>query len=456
MRAGPMPPGSLRILGPCLRACKPGAVVDRVRSRGPGRHPASSRGVKTEGIGAQYIQYPFEIDPKMATRRGRDTSYIFAQHNVGSKFVMLNRPNALNALNLDMIRDLDRLYRRVQENPLVGLVLLYGGGDKAFCAGGDVRKLAEGGMRARTEKAPQMDFFREEYTLNHRIANMGHATSAALLNGYCMGGGAGLSMHGGVRMAGEDLMWAMPETALGFFPDVGSSWVLPRLPHNVGRYLALTGKRLNAAEAVAAKLCTHYIPHGQVPLLFERLMSVHDFPDVAMVSALLDSNVTEEVDEDIPDHLTPHFEAIERCFGGDSITMEDVRANLTAVVGEGGGSAGWANEALGMLDAASPTSCAVTLEQMKKGAKLKDLGQCLQMEFRVARHMLSQPDFFEGVRANLVDKDRNPKWQPAPTAAQVEEYFQKLSAEEELTLPNYHKKHQHAPTSRARPSERRR
>lgn len=428
------------LLGPCLRARAPGAVAGSAQSRGLGRHPALSRGVKTEGVGAQYVQYPFEVEPAMATRRGHETSHIFAQHNVGSKFVMLNRPDALNALNLDMIRDLDRLYRRVQQNPLVGLVLLYGGGDKAFCAGGDVRKLAEGGVRSRTVEAPQMAFFREEYTLNHRIANMGHATSAALLNGYCMGGGVGLSMHGNVRVAGEDLMWAMPETALGFFPDVGSSWVLPRLPNHVGRYLALTGRRLNAAEAVAAKLCTHYIPHGQVPLLFERLMSVHEFPDTAMVSALLNNNVTEEVDEDIPDQLTPHFEVIERCFGGDNITMDDVRGNLTAVVGEGGASAGFAKEALGMLDAASPTSCAVTLEQMKKGAQLKDLGQCLQMEFRIARHMLSQPDFFEGVRANLIDKDRNPKWQPAPSPAQIEEYFQKLSAEEELTLPTYDKK----------------
>merc|ERR1712127_969416 len=138
--------------------------------------------------------------------------------------------------------------------------------------------------------------------------------------------------------------------------------------------------------------------------------------------------------------LTPHFEAVERCFGGENISVEDVRGNLSAVVGEGGGSAGWAKEALSMIDAASPTSCAVTLEQMKKGAKLKDLGQCLQMEFRIARHMLSQPDFFEGVRANLIDKDRNPNWQPAPSPAQVEEYFQKLTSEEELSLPDYGKK----------------
>jgi len=384
------------------------------------------------------VQYPFEVEPEKATRRGQKTSHIFAQHNAGSKFVMINRPQALNALNLDMIRELDGLYRRVQGNPLVGLVLLYGGGDKAFCAGGDVRKLAEGGVRARGDnKAPQMDFFREEYTLNHRIANMGHATSAALLNGYCMGGGVGLSMHGQVRMAGEELVWAMPETALGFFPDVGSSWVLPRLPNHVGRYLALTGKRLNAAEAIAAKLCTHYIPHGQVPWMFERLMSIHEFTGPEMVSAAVSNNVTEDADGDIPDNLSPHFEAIERCFGGDSVTIEDIRANVTAVLGEGGPSAPWAKETLSMLDVASPTSCAVTLEQLKRGAKMKDLAQCLQMEFRMARHFLTQPDFFEGVRANVIDKDRNPKWQPAPSPDQVAEYFQKLPADEELSLPVY-------------------
>lgn len=377
-----------------LRTCETTRGFGRARG---GVAPAWSRGIKWEtGNGATYVQYPFAVDPEMATPRGQKTSYIFPQHNAGSKFIMINRPHALNALNLDMIRDLDKLYSRVQQNPLVGLMLLYGGGDKAFCAGGDVRKLAEGGMRKRTETAPQMDFFRAEYSLNHRIANMGHATSAALLNGYCMGGGVGLSMHGEICIAGEDLMWAMPEAALGFFPDVGSSWVLPRLPHNVGRYLALTGKRLNAAEAVAAKVCTHYVPHGQVPWLFERLMSVHDYRGSDFVAATVGTYMTEEADQDIADGLSPHFAAIDKCFGGAGVTLADIRGNLSAVVGEGGESAAWAREALSLLDAGSPTSCAVTLEQMKKGAQLKNLAQCLQMEFRIARHFLSQPDFFEG------------------------------------------------------------
>ena len=142
----------------------PGARSAVMAFRGQGvarRTPAPCRGIKTQGLGATYVQYPFEVEPEMATRRGQKTSYIFAQHNAGSKFVMINRPQALNALNLDMIRELDALYRRVQGNPLVGLVMLYGGGDKAFCAGGDVRKLAEGGVRKRGDKAPQMDFFRE-------------------------------------------------------------------------------------------------------------------------------------------------------------------------------------------------------------------------------------------------------------------------------------------------------
>ena len=135
-----------------------GREVARARAWGAA---GCGRGIKTQGLGATYVQDPFEVEPEMATRRGQKTSYIFAQHNAGSKFVMINRPQALNALNLDMIRELDALYRRVQGNPLVGLVMLYGGGDKAFCAGGDVRKLAEGGLRKRGDKAPQMDFFRE-------------------------------------------------------------------------------------------------------------------------------------------------------------------------------------------------------------------------------------------------------------------------------------------------------
>ena len=430
-------------VGQCMRWRLPALVAGGHASAATARRRVGwgaaegRRKITAEGVGASYVQYPFEVEPGMAGRRGQKVSNIFAQHNAGSKFVMLNRPEALNALNTDMIRDLDRLYGRVQENPLVGLVLLYGGGDKAFCAGGDVRYLAEGGVQAKGARAPQMEFFREEYTLNHRIANMGHATSASLLNGYCMGGGVGLSMHGAVRIAGEDLMWAMPETALGFFPDVGSSWVLPRLPHHVGRYLALTGKRLNAAEAVAAKLCTHYVSHGQIPWLFERLMSVHDFSGPEMVSGVIDGYMGDTVDEDIPDGLSPHFKVIDSCFGGDAVTMADIRGKVEAVMREGGESAGWAKETLAMLDKASPTSCAVTLEQMKRGAGLKSLAQCLQMEFRIARHFLTQPDFFEGVRANVIDKDRSPTWQPAPTPAQVEEYFAPLPAEQELVLPAY-------------------
>jgi len=152
----------------CLRTRAPAAgAIGSMRSRGAlrligGDAATGSRGLKNEGYGAAYAQYPFEVEPAMGgNRRGQHVSNIFAQHNAGSKFVMINRPEALNALNLEMIRDLDRIYRRVQENPLVGLVLLYGGGEKAFCAGGDVRKLAEGGIMKRSEKAPQMDFFRE-------------------------------------------------------------------------------------------------------------------------------------------------------------------------------------------------------------------------------------------------------------------------------------------------------
>ena len=155
MWAAPVARQAASALGGMLRG---GAAPARARAPGAA---CGGRGIKTHGLGATYVQYPFEVEPEKATRRGQKTSHIFAQHNAGSKFVMINRPQALNALNLDMIRELDGLYRRVQGNPLVGLVLLYGGGDKAFCAGGDVRKLAEGGVRARGDKAPQMDFFRE-------------------------------------------------------------------------------------------------------------------------------------------------------------------------------------------------------------------------------------------------------------------------------------------------------
>lgn len=308
--------------------------------------------------------------------------------------LLMNRPRALNALDLGMIHGLDGALRALRDDPTVRLVILEGAGGRAFCAGGDVRRMRE--LVLAGDTAGVEAFFASEYAVNGAIATFGKPW-ISLVDGVCMGGGIGVSVHGSHRIVTEHALLAMPETAIALFPDVGTSFFLPRLPGALGNWLALTGARLKGAEAVEAGLATHFVPRESLAELRSALLAgdarvVADFAAPVLAGA-----------------IAAQRPAIDRCFGGASIAA--IRA---ALVAEG---SDWAGAQLAVLDRVSPTSLAVTLELLKRGAT-RTLDQCLAMELALTRPVTQHPDFAEGVRAVLVDKDNAPRWVPeAPLSA---------------------------------------
>ncbi len=303
--------------------------------------------------------------------------------------LLMNRPRALNALDLDMIRSFAEAIRSWRDDASIQLVVLEGAGGRAFCAGGDVRRMRELALAGDT--AGVEAFFANEYAVNRGIAEFGKPW-VSLIDGVCMGGGIGVSVHGSHRVVTEHALLAMPETAIALFPDVGTSHVLPRLPGALGLWLALTGARLRGAEAVEAGLATHYVPRERLPALREALLR-----DGAEAVARFAEPVA-------PGPIAAQRPAIDRCFGQDSLP-----AILSALEAEG---TGWAEEQLQVLRRVSPTSMAVTVELLRRGAGL-DLAGCLAMELALTRSVTRHPDFAEGVRAVLVDKDNAPRWSPA-------------------------------------------
>ena len=309
--------------------------------------------------------------------------------------VLLNRPKALNALTLPMIRAMAPALRAWAADPSVRAVVIKGAGDRAFCAGGDVRAIYEAGRAGRDDSAdhPTRAFFREEYQLN-RLIHRFPKPYVALLDGITMGGGVGLSVHGSHRIVTEKTMFAMPETAIGLFPDVGATWFLTRCPDRLGTYLALTGARLKGADGLAADPAAHYVPSDRIPELEAALRGGADV-DAAVAAVKVEPG---------PGTLGPHREAIRRSFAHASIDTI-----LDALSRDGGDFARQTRD--GLLER-SPTSLKVVLEQMKRGEGLS-IEDALRMEYRLVQRCMDGHDFFEGIRAVLVDKDHAPKWQPA-------------------------------------------
>ncbi len=303
--------------------------------------------------------------------------------------ILLNRPKALNALDLPMIRACARALDGWRDDPAVHAVVIEGAGDRAFCAGGDIRAVRTHAMAGETE--PVESFFAEEYALNQAIAEY-PKPYVALIDGICMGGGIGVSVHGAYRVASEHAMFAMPETAIGFFPDIGATYFLPRLPGSLGTYLGLTGTRVQGADAVHAGFATHFVPRAQLPALAAAL--------AADGTAALGPHATPLP----PFALAPHRAAIDRCFSADSVP--GIVARLEADGGD------WAQQTLATLRGMSPSSLFWSFEIIRRGAA-STLRQALQAELVLTRTVTRHPDFHEGVRAMVVDKDRQPKWQPA-------------------------------------------
>ncbi|PHK94895.1 enoyl-CoA hydratase [Pseudoroseomonas rhizosphaerae] len=305
----------------------------------------------------------------------------------------MNRPRALNALDLAMIDGFAAALAEWRDDASVRLVLLEGAGDRAFCAGGDVRQVRQDVLDGRLDAVEA--FFTREYAVNEGIATFPRPW-VSLIDGVCMGGGLGVSVHGSHRILSEHALLAMPETAIALFPDVGTSYVLPRLAGSpsgaMGRWIALTGARLKGAEGVEAGLATHFVPRAKLPALRAALLEGGD------------ASVVERFAEAVPQGRIAELRpAIERCFGPQD------RAGIEAALEAEG--TDWAREQQAILARVSPTSVAVTLELLRRGATL-DLAGCLEQELVLTRSVTRHPDFAEGVRSVLVDKDGKPDWQP--------------------------------------------
>ena len=303
--------------------------------------------------------------------------------------IRLNRPQALNALDLEMIRACARALESWREDPHVHAVVIEGSGDRAFCSGGDIRAVRQFHLEGRSDRVEA--FFSEEYALNYTIATY-PKPYIALIDGICMGGGIGVSVHGAYRVATEHALFAMPETGIGFFPDIGATYVLPRLPGRVGTYLALTGTRMQGADGVHAGLATHFTPRADVAAL-SRELAEDGAAALARHAAPLP-----------PFSLAPHRGVIDYCF--DAENMAEVMRRLQQ---DGSDFAGQTAETLRRM---SPSSLAWSLKLLRLGAD-RTLRQCLDAELRATRTITPYREFIEGVRAMVVDKDRQPKWQPA-------------------------------------------
>ena len=310
--------------------------------------------------------------------------------------ILLNRPRALNALDLQMIRACAAILESWRENPHVDAVVIEGAGDRAFCAGGDIRALRDGQISG--DRASVDEFFREEYALNLMIATY-PKPYVALIDGICMGGGIGMSVHAPYRVATEHAAFAMPETAIGFFPDIGATFLLPRLPGSLGVYLGLTGLRVTGADAVHAGLATHFTSRARLGELSAALAR----DGVAALAAF---------NEVLPAFsLAEQRAAIDHCFSAGTVT--EIVQRLQASDGD------WAQAALKAMRHVSPSALHWTLQALRRGRDLT-LPQALDAEFALTQTTMAHPDFVEGVRAMVVDKDRKPAWQPA-TIEQVDQ-----------------------------------
>ncbi|XP_029487625.2 3-hydroxyisobutyryl-CoA hydrolase, mitochondrial isoform X1 [Oncorhynchus nerka] len=315
--------------------------------------------------------------------------------------ITLNRPKALNALNMNMIRLMYPQLKKWETDKETDIVIVKGAGGKAFCAGGDIRAVTEAG---KIGDALAKNFFREEYILNNTIGTY-QKPYVALIDGITMGGGVGLSVHGRFRVATERTLFAMPETAIGLFPDVGGGYFLPRLQGQLGLFLALTGFRLKGRDVQRAGVASHFVESQKIAALEKELVDLKT-PSIEDVSRVLDSyQKRSSLDAEKPFVLEQHIDLIDKLFQSNSV--EGIVHNLKT---DGSPFAQKQAETLAKM---SPTSLKITFKQLQAGGTMS-LQEVLVMEYRLSQAcMVKGSDFYEGVRAVLVDKDHSPKWSPS-------------------------------------------
>lgn len=334
-----------------------------------------------------------------------DDVLIWVDHRVGR--LSLNRPRAIHALNLAMCEAMiDALLKWRADDAIEAVIIDHSEG-RGFCAGGDIRMLAESGAKDGKEARA---FFHTEYRLNHLLFTYPKPV-VAFMDGITMGGGVGISQPAKYRVATEHTRFAMPETGIGLFPDVGGGWYLPRLEGRVGQYLALTGARLDGAECLALGLATHYLPPDRLAEAKDRIAQ---HPD-RIGGILGELSITAP-----PAAIMQHIDKIGRLFASDS--YEEILAALDADGGE------WAQKERDTLGTKSPQTCKVALRQLKEGAAMHDFAAEMTQEYAIGSRVVQMHDFIEGVRALLIDKDNRPKWDPPTPEAVTDEWIEAIFA----------------------------
>jgi enoyl-CoA hydratase len=332
--------------------------------------------------------------------------------------IRLNRPKAINAMTLEMSEGIDAALDRFEADPAVALVLLEGAGERGLCAGGDIRGLYES-SRAGGDLGKR--FWRQEYIMNARIAKFAKPY-VAFMDGLVMGGGVGLSAHGRHRVVTERTKLAMPEVGLGFFPDVGGTWLLSRSPGEIGSYFGLTGQTMNGPDAIYARFADAVVPSGRLAALREALIGLATGSTSADVKAMIDRFATVET----AGPVAALQSKIDGWFGHDR--MQDIVAALQADGSE------LAASTLKALSEKSPRGMVVTLKLLRLARASASLEECLVREYRAALEVFASDDFREGVRAAVIDKDRNPLWSPPRiedvTPEMLAPYFAGIGADE--------------------------
>lgn len=344
-----------------------------------------------------------------------ETEILFERRGCAG-FVTLNRPHALNAATGNMVRQLAKQLDVWENDSAINRVVVRAAGERAFCAGGDIRALYEQYKAGEVQKS--IDFWREEYTLNHRIKHY-PKPYISLIDGIVMGGGVGLSVHGMYRVAGDRYSFAYPEVGIGFFPDVGATYVLPRLPGKIGMWIGLTGLRVNADDGVYCGLATHRIQSAQFPELERALTTDESVQEI--LSTFSDEKEKSKLEEDHP--------LIDRIFALASV--EEILAALDGEMSEE------AAKLARTIRQKSPVSLKIAFEQVQRGGAL-DFAEAMRTEFRIVNRVAREPEFYEGIRAVVIEKDNAPKWNPATLEAvsreKVASYFAPLPDNEELRL----------------------
>lgn len=327
----------------------------------------------------------------------------------GLGIITLNRPKALNALNQSMVHAIHPKMEEWAEDDGVQAVLMVSAGDRAFCAGGDILWLRNNGLE---DRPTALTFFWDEYRLNRYIKNY-PKPYIAFIDGITMGGGCGLSVHGDFRVATERTTYAMPETGIGLFPDVGGSYFMPRCPGETGMFSALTGDRLRAADAVYLGIATSYTPSEKLDALTKALTET-DLSNKGNIESVL-QDFHEDSGESHIELLRGQIDVVFRENSVEEI-LETLKLN----------GSNWALKTHETLITKSPSSVKVTFREMREGAKA-DFDDCMRMEYRIVTRVMAGHDFYEGVRAVIVDKDNAPKWNPGTfggvSEADVDEYF---------------------------------